>query len=57
MITVTCDICGKTLKSGDINIIKVDDAWRYDCCNDCKEKVVNEIRDLKNFYKYKGKSE
>ncbi len=46
MITVTCDICGKTLKSGDINIIKVDDAWRYDCCNSCKDKVENEIKNL-----------
>lgn len=46
MITVTCDICGKTLKSGDINIIKVDDAWQYDCCNECKDKIENQIKNL-----------
>lgn len=45
MITVTCDICGKELKSGDINIIKVDDSWRYDCCNSCKDKVENKIKE------------
>lgn len=48
MITVICDICGKKLESREINIIKVDNAWKYDCCNICKEKIEKEIKELIN---------
>lgn len=48
MITVICDICGKKLESQEINIIKVDNAWKYDCCNICKEKIEKEIEELIN---------
>lgn len=48
MITVICDICGKKLESQEINIIKVDNAWKYDCCEICKEKIEKEIKELIN---------
>lgn len=48
MLMIKCDICGKKLKDDDINIIKVDNAWRYDCCNNCKEKLKSWIEKLIN---------